>query len=91
MSRPTFSQLATARLNDQKCVVISRNIDNNSITISQQVEVTEGQRRIKVFLKNGIQIDSIEGLYNLRDAINTSIDELESLDAKETYMKNFKK
>ena len=47
-------------------------------TLAQQVEVEEGKRMTRVFLKNGIHVASIDELYNLRDAINDAINKYEN-------------
>jgi hypothetical protein len=71
-----FTELAKAKIQDTRNVVISRK-DNDGFTIAQQLEVTEKKRVTTVFMQNSIHIDNIQGLYNLRDALNVAIQKQE--------------
>lgn len=81
-----YIELSNAQIADKRRLVISECIKENQetnekiqcgFTLAQQVEVEEGKRMTRVFLKNGIHIASIDELYNLRDAINDAIDKYE--------------
>lgn len=81
-----YNELSNAQIADKRrlviseCVKTNRDINENTqcgFTLAQQVEVEEGKRTTRVFLKNGIHVASIEELYNLRDAINDAIDKYE--------------
>lgn len=50
---------------------------NSGFTVGQQVEVQEGTKVVNMFIKGAFHIDSIEGLYNLRDALNEAIKKVE--------------
>lgn len=72
-----YKELASAPMNEQRNVVISE-CSKGGYTLAQQVVVEEGKRKINVFMKNAIQIESNEALYNLRDALNIAIEKIEN-------------
>jgi hypothetical protein len=75
-----YNELSKAKVNDNKNLVISqceRNGSKYGFTIAQQVEVDESGKKMNVFLKGAIHIKDIDCLYNLRDAVNQAIDEIE--------------
>lgn len=81
-----YLELSNAQIADKRRLVISECVKENQdtkeniqcgFTLAQQVEVEEGKRTTRVFLKNGIHVTSIDELYNLRDAINDAIDKYE--------------
>lgn len=81
-----YLELSNAQIADKRRLVISECVKENQdtkesiqcgFTLAQQVEVEEGKRMTRVFLKNGIHVASIDELYNLRDAINDAIDKYE--------------
>lgn len=81
-----YLELSNAQIADKRRLVISECIKENQdtkeniqcgFTLAQQVEVEEGKRVTRVFLKNGIHVASVDELYNLRDAINDAIDKYE--------------
>lgn len=67
-----FKELSKAKIQETRNLVISKH-SNNTYTLGQQLVVQEGKKKTVVFLKGSIQIDSLEGLYNLRDALNEAI------------------
>lgn len=77
--KSNFKELAIAKIDDKRNIVISKfeNEKQNGITLAQQVEVEEGRKTFKVYLKNAIQLKNVDALYSLRDAINLAINELE--------------
>lgn len=81
-----YLELSNAQIADKRRLVISECVKENQdtkeniqcgFTLAQQVEVEEGKRMTRVFLKNGIHVASIDELYNLRDAINNAINKYE--------------
>lgn len=85
MKRIEYIELASAKIQDQRDLVISKcnkNGRESGFTMSQRIEVVEGKHTTKVFLKNAIHVDSIEELYNLRDALNAAIYKCESNTSK---------
>lgn len=77
--KSNFKELAVAKIDDKRNIVISKfeNEKQNGITLAQQVEVEEGRKTFKVYLKNAIQLKNVDALYSLRDAINLAINELD--------------
>ena len=81
-----YLELSNAHIAAKRRLVISECVKENQdtkeniqcgFTLAQQVEVEEGKRMTRVFLKNGIHVASIDELYNLRDAINDAINKYE--------------
>ena len=81
-----YLELSNAQIADKRRLVISECVKENQdtkesiqcgFTLAQQIEVEEGKRITRVFLKNGIHVASVDELYNLRDAINNAIDKYE--------------
>lgn len=81
-----YLELSNAQISDKRRLVISECVKENQdtkesiqcgFTLAQQVEVEEGKRITRVFLKNGIHVTSVDELYNIRDAINDAIDKYE--------------
>ena len=86
VNKMKYSELSNAQIADKRRLVISECVKENQeskekiqcgFTLAQQVEVEEGKRITRVFLKNGIHVASVDELYNLRDAINDAIDKYE--------------
>ena len=71
-----YEELSTASISDKRNIVISE-YSKGGYTLGQQVVVEEGSKKINMFVKNSIQIENIEGLYNLRDALNVAIWKIE--------------
>ena len=69
MVRSNFVEIANATLSNRRQAVISR-LDDGSYTIGQRLEVYDGEKKMNVFLKGALHAENLEGLQNLRDAIN---------------------
>lgn len=67
-----YNELASAEITDSRNIVISE-CSKGGFTIAQQLKV-EGTR---VFMKGAFHINDLEGLYNLRNAINLVISQTE--------------
>lgn len=72
-----FKELSKAKIQDTRNLIVSKYI-NGTYTLGQQLVVQEGKKFTTVFLKGSIQIDNLEGLYNLRDALNEAIHQEEA-------------
>lgn len=68
----SFVELSNGQISEARFVVISR-FNKGGYTLAQQMRAKEGTKTISSFMKGAIQIDSLEGLHNLRDAINAAI------------------
>lgn len=67
-----YTELSRAKVTDSRNVVIS-GCSKGGFTIAQQLEAKENDKTTSVFLKGAFHVDSIHGLYNIRDAINLAI------------------
>lgn len=67
-----YNELASAEITDSRSIVISE-CSKGGFTIAQQLKV-EGTR---VFMKGAFHVNDLEGLYNLRNAINLVISQTE--------------
>lgn len=74
-----YNELSKARISDSRNVVISQ-CSKGGFTIAQQLEAKEGDKTTTVFMKGAIHIETLDGLYELRDAINLAIDSSDTLD-----------
>ena len=92
-----YLELSNAQIADKRRLVISECVKENQdtkenvqcgFTLAQQVEVEEGKRMTRVFLKNGIHVASVDELYNLRDAINDAINKYEEKKSDEEEWEN---
>ena len=70
-----YTELANAQVGSKRVAVISQCKDG-SFTIGQQLTVDDDGKQLKVFLKGALHISSPEGLQNLRDALNKSLQDL---------------
>ena len=73
LNKKVYVELSKAKINDKRSLVISRNETNGGFTIAQQVIVQEGKRNMTIFMKGATYIEDVDGLYNLRDALNEAI------------------
>ena len=71
-----YEELARAQVQEARSLVIS-SFCKGGYTIAQQLEVQENDHKMNVSLKGAFHIDSIDGLYNLRDALNVAIKKIE--------------
>lgn len=74
-----YDELTKARISKTRNVVIS-SCSKGGYTIAQQLEATENNNTISVFLKGALQVEDTHGLYNLRDALNLAISMIEEED-----------
>ncbi len=88
--RIEYTELSKAKIQDKRNLVISK-ASKGGFTIAQQLEISEEGRRTQVFLKGATIVDDIDGLINLRDALNvaiklsTSSEELEDKEENEDW------
>lgn len=80
MGRLKYNQLAKAQTKENRNVVISEaeTLDGEALgyAVSEQIVIYEGEKDTTMFLKNGLGIVSKEGLVNLRDAINKTLEQI---------------
>lgn len=69
----TYVELAKAKVSPARSVVISQ-CSAGGYTIAQQLIAQEGEgRSTAVFLKGALHVEGVEGLQELRDALNVAI------------------
>jgi len=77
--KSSYKEISNAQISDKRKLVISQHIKDGEpcgFTLAQQMDVVEGKKITKVFLRGGVHIASVENLVNLRDALNVALDEL---------------
>lgn len=67
-----YKELSKARISASRNAVVSV-CSKSGFTIAQQLEVREGEKTTSVFMKGALHVDDVQGLYNLRDALNMAI------------------
>lgn len=73
-----YAEIAKASVTPTRNIVVSH-CSKGGFTVAQQLVAKEGSGKdTTVYLKGAFHIDAIEGLYNLRDAINIAIHQAEN-------------
>lgn len=67
-----YNELSRAKVTDSRNIVISE-CSKGGFTIAQQLEAKENDKTTSVFMKGAFHVEDINGLYNLRDAVNLAI------------------
>lgn len=75
-----YTELSNAEITENRNIVISE-CSKGGFTVAQQLKA-EGA---KVFMKGALHIDNLEGLYNLRNALNVAIDKVAEKEDKEMW------
>lgn len=79
-NQKVYVELAKAKVQAQRNIVISRNETNGGYTMAQQLTVLEDNKKpTNIFIKGAIHIKDLEALYNLRDALNEAIKKEEDI------------
>lgn len=77
MSKVEYIPLSSAAIQPNRKLVISK-CSKGGFTLAQQLDVQEQNgHSLSVFLKNAVHVDDVNGLYELRDAVNIAIDKVE--------------
>jgi len=71
-NRIEYNEISKAKVSDSRNIVIS-SCSKGGFTIAQQLEANENGKITTVFMKGAFHVDDIQGLYELRDAINLAI------------------
>lgn len=74
-----YNEVANAKISDTRNIVISE-CSKGGFTVAQQLVAEEGNGKTNVFMKGAFHVADIEGLYNMRDALNMAIHRLEDPD-----------
>lgn len=75
-----YTELSNAEITENRNIVISE-CSKGGYTVAQQLKA-DGT---KVFMKGALHIDNLDGLYNLRNALNIAIDKVAEKEDKETW------
>ncbi len=67
-----FREIASAKIQDTRELVISKR-NKGGYTVAQRILVSEGKKTTTMYLKGAIHIDNIDGIQDLRDALNLVI------------------
>ena len=73
LARTEYNEMSRAEISKSRNVVISE-CSRGGFTIAQRLEIQEGSKTTMVFLKGAVHVDDVNGLLNLRDAINAAIE-----------------
>lgn len=69
----SYNELSKAKVTDSRNVVIST-CSKGGFTIAQQLITVEGEGKTTLtFMKGAFHVDDLNGLYELRDAVNLAI------------------
>ena len=72
-----YSEISRAKITDTRSIIISE-CSKGGYTMAQRMEVLEENgKKTQVYLKGASHINDLQGLYNLRDAINLAIKKIE--------------
>lgn len=77
MEAVKYVEIASAKISDSRNVVISA-CSKGGFTVAQQLVAEEASGKTNVFMKGAFHVSDVEGLYNMRDALNMAIDYLEN-------------
>ena len=86
-NKTEYKEIAKAKVSDARNIVISE-CSRGGFTIAQQLEAKEGDKITTVFMKNAFHVDDINGLYNLRDAVNFTLSKYEEDASKEDALED---
>lgn len=75
-----YTELSNAEITENRNIVISE-CSKGGFTVAQQLNA-DGT---KVFMKGALHIDNLQGLYNLRNALNVVIDKVAEKENKEMW------
>lgn len=71
-SKIEYTELSRAKVTDSRNIVIS-SCSKGGFTVAQQLQAKENDKTTSVFLKGAFHVEDVNGLYNLRDAVNIAI------------------
>lgn len=71
-----YKEISSAKVTEKRTIVIS-SCSKGGFTIAQRMDVEENDKTTPIYMKGAFHIDSVNGLYSLRDAINLAIEDSE--------------
>ena len=76
-----YTELSNAEITENRNIVFSE-CSKGGFSVAQQLKA-DGT---KVFMKGALHIDNLDGLYNLRNALNVAIDMVAEKEDKEMWV-----
>lgn len=70
-----YNEITSAKVSDTRSIVISE-CSRGGYTIAQRMDVKEKDNTTQVYMKGAFHVSDVDGLYNLRDAINLAVDRI---------------
>jgi hypothetical protein len=67
-----FIEVASGKIGPNKNLVISK-LSDGSFTVSQQIDVNDSGKTLKVFLKGSIKLSSVMDLYSLYEVVKEAL------------------
>ena len=75
-----YTEISSASVTEKRKIIIST-CSKGGFTVAQRLDTEEeNNKTTSLYLKGAFHINDINGLYNLRDAINLAINKVESGD-----------
>ena len=68
-----FTEIARAHVTDTRDVVLSKT-QSGTVLMAQQIKACEGKRTHNIFLQGAFEFPTIEGLIDLREAVDAAIE-----------------
>jgi hypothetical protein len=76
-SKPEYTEITRAEISEKRHFVVS-SCSKGGYTLAQTISTKENDEDIEIFLKGAIHVADLDYLYEVRDAINVAIEEIES-------------
>lgn len=76
-NRIAYDELSRAKIQETRNLVISA-ASKGGYTLAQQLCAQEGNKETQIFLSGAFIVSDLNGLYNLRDALNVAIIKVEN-------------
>lgn len=69
----TYTKIASAQISSTRTLVISK-CSKGGYTIAQQFQAEEDGKPVSIYMKGAFHVNDINGLVDIRDAINMVLD-----------------
>jgi hypothetical protein len=67
-----YTEISKAKVTEKRNIIIST-CSKGGYTVAQRLDTEENGENVSVYLKGAFHVNDLQGLYNLRDAINMAI------------------
>lgn len=75
-SKIEYTEISKAKITEKRSIIIS-NCSKGGFTVAQRLDTEEDGKITPVYMKGAFHVNDLEGLYNLRDAVNLAIKKTE--------------